>query len=131
MASLSRFHWADYIVFAAVILLSCVVGIYYAIQDKRSKRNTVEDFLLAGRSMSVLPVSVSMFVSWLSAISFLGDPVEVYQQGSIYWIIGIGYCLGLPLVAELFGPKYHDLKLISIFEVSLFQEIWPFFHIWK
>ena len=60
-----------------------------------------------------------MFVSWLSAISFLGDPVEVYNYGSIYIFLGVGYCLSLPLIAHYFAPKYHKLGLISVFEVSI------------
>ena len=113
----SRFHWADYVVFVLTLILSCSVGIFYAVRDKFKKRNKLDDFLLAGRSMSVFPVAVSMFVSWLSAISFLGDPVEVYYHGAIYWLIGLGYCLAVPPVAEYFAIKYHDMKLFSAYEV--------------
>ncbi len=70
--------------------------------------------------MPVLPVSISMFVSWFSAISFLSDPVEVYYQGLMYWIIGIGYCVALPLVAHFFAPMFHRMRVVSANEVRMF-----------
>ena len=66
-------HWADYLVFGVTLLFSVSIGIFYAVMEKRKTGGSkTEEFLLAGRKMSVLPVSVSIFVSWLSAISFLG-----------------------------------------------------------
>ena len=114
-----RFHWADYLVLTLTLLMSSAVGVYYAIIDQKRKRNNTENFLMGGRRMPVLPVSISMFVSWFSAISFLGDPVEVYYQGLMYWIIGIGYCVALPLVAHFFAPMFHKMKVVSANEVRI------------
>ncbi len=113
-----RFHWADYLVLGLSLLMSCAVGIYYAIMDRRKKRNTTEHFLMAGRKMSVLPVSISMFVSWLSAISFLSDPVELYYYGIMYWVVGIGYALGPLVAAHFIAPVFHNMKVVSVNEVS-------------
>ena len=68
--------------------------------------------------MSIMPVSLSLFVSWISAISFLSDPVQVYSYGLVYWYVGIGYSLAIIPVAHYFGPKIHRLKVISANEVS-------------
>lgn len=110
----SRFHWADYLVFGLSLMLSTCIGLWFACTGK--KASTTEEFLMAGRNMPVFPVSVSMFVSWVSAISFLGDPVETYTYGSIYIFLGIGYVLACPIVAYFFAPRFHDLGLISIYE---------------
>ena len=67
-----RFHWVDYLVFFATLLLSMAVGIYYATCGKKQGAQNTDGFLLAGKTMPVLPVSISIFVSWLSAISFIG-----------------------------------------------------------
>ncbi len=114
----ARFHWADYLVFSMALLMSSAVGLYYAVVDRKRKQNTTEDFLMGGRSMPVLPVSISLFVSWFSAIAFLGDPVEVYYQGLMYWAIGLGYCLGLPIVAHFFAPMFHKMRVVSVNEVT-------------
>jgi hypothetical protein len=140
-----QFHVADYISLSLVLAVSCGVGVYYgwamAAPGRRRDRRKVdgdhgegrseaiaspkprvssstEEFLVAGRRMSIVPVSLSIFVSWLSAVSFIGDPVEVYHYGVVYWIIGIGYCIGLPAVAHVFAPVYFRMRLTSVFEVN-------------
>ena len=72
---------------------------------------------MADRNMPVIPVAVSLYVSWISAISFLGDPVEVYMKGSIQIAVLIGYVLGLLAGALVFAPRFHRLRLTSVFEV--------------
>ena len=70
-------HWADYLVFGVTLLFSVSIGIFYAVMERKTSGSKTEEFLLAGRKMSVLPVSVSIFVSWLSAISFLGRAPDI------------------------------------------------------
>ena len=64
MTEVGRFHWADYLVFSVVMMISAGVGIFFGFKDRR-KVNT-EDFLMAGRNMNILPVSMSLFVRWVS-----------------------------------------------------------------
>ena len=66
------FGLVDYCVFGATLLLSLLIGVYHAVRGKQ----TNEDLLLGGRSMSVLPVAVSIMVSFLSAILILGERRE-------------------------------------------------------
>ncbi|KAK2192149.1 hypothetical protein NP493_37g03020 [Ridgeia piscesae] len=88
-----RFHWADYVVFSMAVAGSTAIGLYHGF-TRRKNAGGIDDYLMAGRRMPVLPVSLSHYVTWLSAISFLSDPVEVYYHGVIYWVIGVGYALG-------------------------------------
>ena len=110
-----RFHWADYLVFAISLAVSSSVGIYYGWKDRKQKSS--EEFIMGGRKMHFIPVSVSLFVSWVSAISFLGDPVEVYFNGAVYWVVGIGYILAIPIIVIAFVPVYYRLKLTSVYQV--------------
>ena len=110
------FHWADYLVFALTLLLSATIGVFYAYRDRR--RTTVEEYMMAGRKMPILPVTVSMFVSWCSAITFLSDPVEVYYHGAVYTVLGLGYGAGLLPVAHFFAPYFHKLNIVSCYEVG-------------
>ena len=57
----------------------------------RGQKNT-EDFLLGSRKMSVFPVTMSLMASFLSAITMLGTPAEVYVSGSMY-IVCICICI--------------------------------------
>jgi len=50
--------WTEYLVFAAVLVASLGIGVFYGFFG--NKNNTNEDFLMAGRSMSILPVTLSL-----------------------------------------------------------------------
>ncbi|KAK2141143.1 hypothetical protein LSH36_1154g00088 [Paralvinella palmiformis] len=119
----STFHWADYLVFALSLVASLAVGVYYAIKDRKKTNN--EDYLMAGRSMSVIPVTASTFATLVSSIAFVAEPVEVYYFGLNYVFISLGTCLGFIPVAAIFAPTFHKLNLISAF--SYFEDVFnPF-----
>jgi sodium-coupled monocarboxylate transporter 8/12 len=59
-------------------VISTVIGIFYALKDKR-KKNT-NDFLLGGQDMPLFPVALSLLASFLSAVSILGIPAEIYYK---------------------------------------------------
>ena len=40
-----------------------------------------EEFLMAGRSMGTLPMTLSLVASFMSAITLLGTPAEMYVSG--------------------------------------------------
>ena len=44
------------------------------------KAKDTETYLLAGRRLPLIPVVLSLFVGWMTSISFIGDPVEVKNQ---------------------------------------------------
>ena len=103
-------------VFVGMLTVSAGVGVFYGIKDR--KKSSVEEFLVGGRSMHVLPVSVSLFVSIMSAIAFLGDPVEVYNFGGLYTFLILGAALVYPIIAQIFAPFFQRMNLLSAFEVS-------------
>ena len=112
-------HWADYVAFSLSLVLSLAVGVYYGCVKKL--RPNIEEFFLGERNLRIIPVTISLFVSWFSALSVLGEPVEIYYYGAVFWYVAIGYVLGLLPVALYFAPLYHGMKFISICEVSVFS----------
>ncbi|XP_076361247.1 sodium-coupled monocarboxylate transporter 2-like [Tachypleus tridentatus] len=109
-----RFGISDYVVFAGMLTVSAAIGIYYACSG--SKQSTTNEFLMGDRSMSVFPVSVSVLASFLSAITLLGTPVEVYQHGTQYWMICMSYFIVMPLTAYCYLPVFHTLGVTSVYE---------------
>ena len=69
--------------------------------------------------MGILPVSLSMMATLLSAVMVLGVPAEVYYNGTIYWIILFSNIIVYPLAAHAFLPVYHNLGLTSAYEVMI------------
>ena len=60
-----------------------------------------------------------IFSSYISSVSFLGDPVESYSYGFIYMLLPLGYIVALPVIAFFIAPKFHKLNIISGFEVDI------------
>jgi len=52
------FPWTEYIFFGLVLAASLGIGIFYGFFGKGNKTN--EEFLMAGRSMGILPVTLSL-----------------------------------------------------------------------
>ncbi|NXU00373.1 SC5A8 protein, partial [Buphagus erythrorhynchus] len=111
---MAHFTVWDYVVFAAMLLISAIIGIYYAFAG--GARKTSKDFLMAGRSMSALPVALSLTASFMSAVTVLGTPAEIYRYGAIFCIFAITYVLVVLCSAEIFLPVFYKLGITSTYE---------------
>ncbi|NXE49864.1 SC5A8 protein, partial [Casuarius casuarius] len=113
-SSIGHFSVWDYVVFAAMLLVSAAIGIYYAFAGGGQK--TSKDFLMGGRSMTALPVALSLTASFMSAVTVLGTPAEVYRFGAIFSIFAITYTLVVLCSAEIFLPVFYRLSITSTYE---------------
>ncbi|XP_042745867.1 sodium-coupled monocarboxylate transporter 1 [Lagopus leucura] len=104
----------DYVVFAAMLLVSAAIGIYYAFAGGGQK--TSKDFLIGGRSMHAFPVALSLTASFMSAVTVLGTPAEIYRYGSIFCLFAITYTLVALCTAEIFLPVFYRLGITSSYE---------------
>ncbi|XP_076041757.1 sodium-coupled monocarboxylate transporter 2-like isoform X2 [Oratosquilla oratoria] len=109
-----KFGWADYLVFALMLAVSAAIGVFYGFFSK-SKQDTAE-FLMAGKSMGTFPVAMSLIASFMSAITLLGTPSEVYQFGFLYWLIGFSYFVVMPAASYLYLPVFYELQVLSAYE---------------
>lgn len=108
----------DYVVFGLTLCVSAAIGLYYAIKDR--KKNSEKEFLLGGRNLSVFPVSLSLLSSFISAITLLGTPAEVYTYNTMYWLISVGFIISAAASAHVFIPVFYNLGVTSVFEVRLY-----------
>ena len=112
----NRFTVWDYVIFAVILAIASVIGLYHGCIGNR--QNSIAEFLMAGRSMSVLPVALSLLASFVSAILLLGTPAEIAIYGTQYWMICISFLFVIPLAAYIFIPVFYRLGLTSVFEVK-------------
>lgn len=108
------FGVTDYIVFGIMLLISAGIGVWYAIVDR--KKSNTQEFLMGGRSLSVFPVAMSVLASFMSAITLLGTPAEVYRYGTQYVMINVAFCLVVPSTAYLYLPVFYNLGITSAYE---------------
>ncbi|PIK44724.1 putative sodium-coupled monocarboxylate transporter 1 [Apostichopus japonicus] len=104
----------DYIVLIIFLMFSAGVGVYHAVRGDRQR--SADQYLLANRSMHPIPVAISVIVSVLSAVTFLGTPAEVYIHGPQYWVVILNKVIPFCLVVFSFCPLFYRLQVTSIYE---------------
>lgn len=58
------FHWLDYSVLAAMLIVSCLIGTFIAYFGRTQE--TSADFLLGGSSIGTLPMTMSLAAGYVS-----------------------------------------------------------------
>lgn len=133
MLQLQRFGWPDYLVFVAMLLLCILIGIYFGFAKKRHEKHqhktaadggeddegsAEREYLMGGRTMSVFPIALSLIASFISGITLLGLPTEIYSFGTQYlYVIGGVVLMGV-VVGRVFLPVFHGLNITSTYEVQ-------------
>ncbi|CAD5121146.1 DgyrCDS9681 [Dimorphilus gyrociliatus] len=110
----TSFHWADYLLFIGTLLISLGIGIYYAIAG--GKQKTTKEYLMGNKSLGVIPVALSMFMSYISAILILGNTAEMYLHGTQMWMAAVGSSLAFAISSVIFVPLFYPLNITSSFQ---------------
>ena len=116
MVEIVQFGRVNFAVFGIMLFLSTAIGIYHALTE--GKRRTTKEFLFANRGMIAIPVTLSLIASFMSAITILGVPAEIYIYGTQYWLIIASYVILFPSVALVFVPVFRAVDISSSYEVS-------------
>ncbi|KAI5094076.1 sodium-coupled monocarboxylate transporter 1, partial [Silurus meridionalis] len=110
----ASFSTWDYVIFALMLVISAAIGVYYAFAQHREQ--TSKDFLVGGQSMTAVPVALSLTASFMSAVTVLATPVEVYSNGAIFVLSCLGFVLMVAISSELFLPIFYRLGITSTYE---------------
>ena len=112
----------DYVIFALLLMASSVIGIYFGY--KHRKQMTSAEYLLASRSVSWIPICISLVVSFFSSVGVMGITANMYVHGTTFGFGLLGLFVPIMLSAEIFAPIFRELNLISVNEVRhFFQKI--------
>ncbi|KAM4618228.1 sodium-coupled monocarboxylate transporter 2 [Polymixia lowei] len=104
----------DYVVFACLFVISSGIGVFFAIKER--KKVSSAEFLVGGRQMVCGPVALSLTASFMSAVTVLGAPSDVYRFGASYILYGIAYIVVVVVTAELFIPVFYRSGITSTYE---------------
>ena len=104
-------HNLDWIVLALYLLSMILLGASFYKGQK-----TTKDFFLAGRSMTWIPVGLSLAATIFSAISYMGFPSAIQKYGLIFVVTAPIVFICLPIVNRIFLPFYNHMKLYSAYE---------------
>ncbi|KAK0423715.1 hypothetical protein QR680_008293 [Steinernema hermaphroditum] len=115
-----RLSIVDYFIFFSFLLLSVGVGIYHAIADKFKKKSAdrckTEEYLMGGRKMPIIPVTLSLLTTFLSGITLLGTPAEVFDHGPLWCVHYLTGPLGFFITGFYLLPVLYRLNTTSIYE---------------
>ncbi|KFV67998.1 Sodium-coupled monocarboxylate transporter 2, partial [Dryobates pubescens] len=104
----------DYAVFAALFLVCASIGVFFAVKERKKK--TSKEFLVGGRQMTCGPIAFSLTTSFMSAVTVLGTPSEVYRYGASFVLFFLSYALVIIFTAELFLPVFYRSGITSTYE---------------
>ncbi|XP_067644763.1 sodium-coupled monocarboxylate transporter 1 [Eurosta solidaginis] len=113
IAKLQRFSWPDYSVFIAMFVVCIMIGIYFGF-IKRS--HSEADYLMGGRNMLVFPIALSLVASFISGITLLGLPTEVYSYGIQYLYVALGVLSMGVVMGVFYLPVFYNLNITSTYE---------------
>ncbi|GBN70860.1 hypothetical protein AVEN_46066-1 [Araneus ventricosus] len=102
-------------VFVVMLVVSVGIGIFFQLT---SKKKTNEEYLLAGKDMSILPVAFSLFATFMSATTLMGIPAEMYLYGTNMAFLNIGFIIGPIITSYVFLPIYFANDVSTAYEVS-------------
>lgn len=109
----TKFSDADFAVFFISFGLCLVIGIVFAVRER--KRNTTVNYFLANRNYRVLPLALSLVISFQSSLLMLGFPAEAYAYGIGIAYFGVGVITAYTFTAIFIVPVLHPLQLTSVY----------------
>ena len=113
----ASFSIPDYIVFSLMMAVSAGIGLWYGC-GPGGKQKTTKEYLLADRQMKIWPVAISLLVSYLSAITLLGVPSEIYTYGVQFYLSALGFILSCGISALVFVPMFRRMNITCVNEVG-------------
>lgn len=114
-SSMYNLSIVDYIVLFAMLLLSASTGVYHALFSS-GKQRTTHEYLLGNRQLGAFPVGVSVFISVISAVTFIGTPAEVYVNGPTFWLTVPSLLIVGLVITRTYIPVFYRLQVTSIYE---------------
>ncbi len=111
-----------------VILIYLAVITYIgSVAVRQSKKNSTEDFFLAGRSIGPMVFFLSLFATNMTAFAILGSSGAAYKQGvGIFGMMASSSGFMIPLTIFLIGTRLWALgkRFGHMTQVAFFRDRW-------
>lgn len=101
------FSILDYVLFALTLVATVAIGVYYALKKKPNKSGQLK--------LPFLPTAISLMASFVSAISLLSFPAEIYSHGATFIWFTAGGCSSVFVTAFVLLPPIYTVKGLSMY----------------
>ncbi|MHC4741594.1 MAG: sodium:solute symporter family protein [Planctomycetota bacterium] len=105
------FHALDYLALIAYLAVVVGIGAYFSRREK-----TTNDYFLAGRRVPWWAASLSIFSTYLSAVTFMAIPAKAFATDWVTILVNLGIILATPVAVFCFLPFYRRLNVTTIYE---------------
>lgn len=105
------FGVVNYTVLALYMLISLLIGVYFA-----RKQKSTEDYFVGGGRIPWWASGLSVFGTLLSAITFMAIPAKAFITDWSFFFLNITAILITPVIAFIFIPFFHKLKIRTAYE---------------
>jgi SSS family transporter len=101
----------NYSVLAFYLLISVLIGLYFA-----RKQKSTNDYFVGGGRIPWWAAGLSVFGTLLSAITFMAIPAKAFITDWSFFFLNITAILITPLIAFVFIPFFNKLKIKTAYE---------------
>ena len=98
-----------------VLIFSLVVIVGYGLHKSRGKQ-TIRDYLLAGKSMPWWAMGLSIMATQASAITFIGTTGQAYVDGMRFVQFYFGLPLAMVILSATVVPFFHRAGVVTAYE---------------
>ena len=105
------YSWINYAVIGLYLLGMAAMGFWFMRRNRSS-----DDYFRAGGRLPWWAVSLSIYATMLSSITFLSIPAMSFLGDCRYFVIAFGILLLAPVVVKWYLPFFRRLNLTSAYE---------------
>ncbi len=105
------FGFVNYSVLALYLLISLMIGVYFA-----RKQKSTEDYFVGGGRIPWWASGLSVFGTLLSAITFMAIPAKAFVTDWSFFFLNITAILITPVIAFIFIPFFNKLHIRTAYE---------------
>ena len=114
MENIDHFHITDYFVFAATLVASLSIGLFFAFRKRKGYNST--DYFFGGGKLNAFPVALSFVVTFQSSLLILGDSAEVYGYGMLFGLRVPGIIIAYTVGGLIAVPIFRPMRITSIYQ---------------
>ena len=105
------FGMVNYTVLALYLLISLLIGVYFA-----RKQKSTDDYFVGGGRIPWWAAGLSVFGTLLSAITFMAIPAKAFLTDWSYFMLNMAAIMITPVIAFVFIPFFNKLKISTAYE---------------
>ena len=113
MEEMKSFHVVDYVIFAATLMASMGIGLFFGCYKKKDFSSV--GYFFGGKKLRYLPVALSFVVTFQSSLLVLGVPAETYGYGIKFSLETIGIIISF-ILGAIVVPVIRPLQITSIYK---------------